>query len=229
MNEQLNRLRAQIDFRPTRGHQDADLLFTVLMHYNRGGNTDMTATQLITTAFASYDASETVEITRLIDTRTRAKSFASAFGIRTKKDIKRAITDTPDEHISLLEPDKKFVCFDGNDPKALELWDTINSVRFRDRGILINMWLYQYFSRGLCDYYNRVCANRILSWLKDEYELMKDIDAEKINTVANCLWADSRDFGDEDLVVVEEDSEDISDEDRLRNIMGVKAGAKNGK
>ena len=216
-----NRIRTQIDFRPTRGHQDADLLYPVLMHYNRGGRTSMTASQLITVAYTNYDPSESPIITKILDVRTRAKAFIKHFGILKKSDIRKVIESHPENYAEglLLEPDKKFVCFDGDDPDAKKLWSVLDAVRFRDRGILINMWLYQYFAHGNCEYYNRLCAIGLFCWLKEEYTYMGDINTARLNTVINSLWVNSSDFKEEDLPGEEEIPQEEKDE--LRVLMGI--------
>ena len=66
MNTKTNRIKAQIDFGATRGHPHSSLLFTSLMHYNRGSATDMTASQLIITAFKKYSPAETEDVTDII-------------------------------------------------------------------------------------------------------------------------------------------------------------------
>jgi len=224
MARELNRFRTQIDFRPTRGHLDADILYTVLSYYTRGGSTDMTASQLIATSYTNFDASETEEITKIIDTRHRARSFARYYEIKRKKDIIRlVVSEEPDNFTNdLIEPDKKFVCFNAEEPGVEKMWDTLNNVRFRDRGIIINKWLSQYFSHGKCEYYLRLCAARLLRWLREEYQLMKDIDTAKLNAVIDCLWVNSQEIDDAEVIPTEEIVFPDEKEARLRELMGLR-------
>jgi len=229
-NQGVNRKRTQIDFRPTRGHADADLIYTVLMHYNRGGATDMNASQLITVSYTNYDPSETEEITKFLDIRTRSRAFARQYGISRKSDIIKILDskffDSP--VFPLFEPDKKFVCFDTDDPNVLRLCETLDAVRYRDRGILINMWLYQYFAHGNCDFYNRLCAANILSWLKEEKAYMSEVNTSRLKTVINCLWANSCDFKENENEAAGEDIRQEEEErDELRVLMGITEACRN--
>lgn len=228
IQDKIKRIRTQIDFRPTRGHLDADLLYTVLMHYNRGGRTNMTASQLITVAYSSYDPSETADITKILDVRTRAKAFVEHFGISRKSDITRMIVNGADSitECTLLEPDKKFVCFDADDPAAVKLWNILESIRYRDRGNLINIWLYQYFAHGNCEYYNQLCATSLFCWLKEEYVYTADINTSRLNTVINSLWLNSCDLVDDEQLS-EIDAHKEEEKDSLRVLMGIAEASRN--
>ena len=222
MSQTINRIRTQIDFRPTRGHTEAALIYTALMHYNRGGNTDMTASQLITRAFIEYDPSEIADVTRMIDACNTARYFSALFNITQKDDIKRVIeseTITPVVNCTLLEPDKKFVCFDADDNNVKKLWGTLDAIRFRDRGCLINTWLYQYFAHGNSDYYNKLCASRLLDWLKGEYEFLTDKSATKIEVIAKFIWDNSPQSNEK--TTEKKDPYDAKKDDKLRVLMGI--------
>lgn len=223
MPQAPNRIRTQIDFRPTRGHSDADTLFTVLMHYNRGGSTNMTASQLITTAFMNYDPSEDPDITKIIDVRNKARYFVKKYNISHPRDIKRIAQDESIEigmDCALLEPDKKFVCFDADDPNVSELWKILDAIRFRDRGCLINIWLYQYFAHGNSDYYNKLCAARLLDWLRREFEFLTEKTAARIEMVSNSIWANAQ--SEQDFYQEREVTQSQENNDRLRSLMGIR-------
>lgn len=221
MATELNRIKTQIDFGATRGHLNSALIYTTLNHYNRGGSTKMTASQLIGEAFEFYDATESVDITLFIDSRTRARSFVDRYKIETKEDIKViAEKESPLLNTELLEPKKKFFCFDGDSRSIKSLWELLGGMRYRDRASFLNKVLFQYFAHGNCSFYNDLCSDRILVWLKNELKLSKVMNLDRFYKTAEMIlsYAESSDR------VIENDdlfSEASNSEDNLRKAMGL--------
>lgn len=75
INPKRTCVRRPIDFRPTRGHVDSNLIYTVLEHYKGARNTQHSASGIIVQAYREYDPSESEEITKLRDLTTRARAF----------------------------------------------------------------------------------------------------------------------------------------------------------
>ena len=217
-----DRLKTQIDFSATRGHPISSLIYTVLMHYNRGGSTGLTASELIIEAFRIYDYSESLEFTLLLDAQTRTSSFINRYNITKKIDIKDTVKNRELEtDITLLEPGKKFFCFDTEDPYTEKLWDILKDLRYRDRAAFINTFLFQYFAHGKCSYYNSLCSERILAWLKDEHVIALDIgNSERFEKMIDLIWTYSGGIY-APYRILEDETDGLNSEDKLRKAMGI--------
>lgn len=219
-----NGIQTQIDFRQTRGHINANIIYTVLMQYNGVGKSKTTASKIILQAFISYDPSEPEDITQIYDLQTRLHVFKEKYKIQTKEDLKEEIKKKPLETvIPLLEPDLKNLSFPKDTPEADRLLARLNSVRFRDRGILINKFLYQYFAKGNSSHYNTITAARLMNWMKMEYRTMKGVDNRSLDAIVNIVWMLNRNLlFDDKFSIFDEDDYDISNEsDLLRRLMGI--------
>lgn len=190
MREQKPYTRNPLDFRPARGHTDADLIYTTLVHYNGTRHSQYSASGLIVQAYKNYDASEPCEITKMADVATRCVSFAERFNAFSESEIMEAIkTVKIDRDITLLEPNEKHFSFYMLDPDVKDMWEKLTAVRYRDRGIIVNRFLYQYMAHGNVEFYNELCADRLMLWLKDEYDAMKDIDDSRLKRVVGMITA----------------------------------------
>ena len=223
MTNELPRIKTQIDFSTTRGHQNSSLLYTVLMFHNKGGNTSCNASQLITLAYDSYDSSETYMETMFFDLKSIVSTFMDEYAIIRKQDIiDAAKKKDPLVRTELLEPGKKFICLDADDPKTQELWSDLQLIRFRDRASVINKWLYQYFAHGNCRYYNRLCASILLESLKLEDLYRSGSQTQRLDTIADMIWRISgkEEPGQEKPVYTVEELDNMSeDEKRLRYLL----------
>lgn len=189
MNKRLNRIKTQIDFGATRGHLNSSLIFTTLVHYNRGSSTNMTASELIGEAFSFYDPTELADITLLIDAQTRSKAFIESYKIESRESLLGVVKKTsPLSETTIIEPGKKFFCLDGDNPSIKELWSLMEGMRYRDRAAFINKILFQYFAHGYCSFYNALCAERLLLWMKDQIALYDGKENEKIQHIADIVW-----------------------------------------
>lgn len=223
MANDINRIKTQIDFTATRGCLNSSLIYTVLSHYNRGTATVLTASQLITEAYSAFDPSETEDATFLIDSAGRTQYFTKLYKIGSKEEM-----DSVVEHasvtlsIELLEPRKKFFCFDADDPEAIKMWESLNVIRYRSRSAVINRWLYQYMAHGNCPYYNRLCAERLLDWLKMEKKYADRVNPSKYESLKDMIWKNSQTAIPSPALSPEKYEHDISDrEKRLRRAIGL--------
>lgn len=217
----LNRIKAQIDFSTARGHLSADLIFTTMNHYNRGGSTKMNASQLLGEAFKFYEPTESPDITLFIDAETRAKAFVDRFDIKSAENIKRAAEKNEVTlDIELLVPRKKYFNLDADNRYIQELWGLLEGIRYRDRAAYLNKILFHYFAHGLSEYYNALCAERILAWLKEELYLAEDLGMGRFNKISQTIWTNA---GNSNPVIDIDstfyDGEDMGD--RLRKAMGL--------
>ena len=221
MKKEMNKIKTQIDFGVTRGHLSSSLIYTTLNHYNRGGSTKMTASQLIGVAFEFYDATESPDITLFIDARTRARAFIERYEVNSRSEIKKAAENvTPHLEIELLQPSTKFFCFDGDNKSIQIMWQLLEGMRYRDRASFLNKVLFQYFAHGNCNFYNELCSERLLVWLKEELLISKEIGMERFNRVADMIL----DYAGSAEPIIENDDlfiESSSTSDRLRKAMGL--------
>lgn len=179
----------QIDFRPARGFtSEADLIFTALTYYNHGSKTSLNSTQVIVEAYRVYNAGEPEELTRLINLHVLASAFVKKYGIKCKADFYRSLKDiSVNEETELLVAGKKFISLDLDDPDAASLWELLDSVRFRDRGAVINKLLYQYFAHGNSEFYTDIATSRTFYWIKRYYEITRNISTEKIDALIEAI------------------------------------------
>ena len=214
MSDRVKRfMRQPIDFRPTRGHIDSSLIYTVLVHYNGSKNSQHSASGLILDAYRKYDPSESVEVTKMNDFATRALAFMDLYNVRNEADIVNAVkNETVKINTELIEPAEKNFSFDMNDPDVVDMWDKLNAVRYRDRGTLVNRFLYQYMANGHADYYKDLCAARLLLWFKDEYTAGRQLQNESFSRMARLLYYAN---------AIREAQEENVSSDELRRFAGV--------
>lgn len=221
-NNTIHRLKRTIDFGAARGHINSDLLYTVLMKYNRG-RFGLTASELLVEAYKHFSPEIPMDITAVIDFRNKSQVFLERYEVRKKSDIRNIIADVPvKQETSLLEPAQKFFNFDAEDPEAVRMCDTLDIIRYRDRGIFVNKFLYQYFSSGKSDVYNDFCADRLLAWMKEEASFRAKFDTTLLRTVIDSIWRLSPNI--EDIYtdyISEPEEEDMSQLERLKKAIGL--------
>ena len=201
--------RVAIDFRPTRGREVSDLVAAVLAYYCGIGSKSRSASRLAVDAYRAYDASEPESITAIFDFRTRSRAFIEEFRIRSRNDIYTVVKNTPiDFELPAAEPTEKHMSFSEDDPDAMSLLDSLNAIRFRDRGIMLTKIIFQYLAHGYDPYYNKLSAYMLLKWLKEEYECSEGTGREKFEVIIDRICFDA-------LKQEERDTDD------LRRIIGV--------
>lgn len=221
-NNKIHRLKKTIDFGAARGHINSDLIYTVLMKYNRG-RFGLTASELIVEAYKQFAPEIPVDITAVVDFRNKSQVFLERYDVKKKADIKNIISSVPVKQATeLLEPAQKFFNFDADDPDAVEMCNTLDAIRYRDRGIFVNRFLYQYFSSGESEIYNDFCADRLLAWMKEEASFRAKFDPALLRTVIDSIWRQSPNVEDINSDYVSEPGDDdLSELERLKKAIGL--------
>ncbi len=211
--------RICIDFRPSRGHEITALVYTVLKHHSAKQGKGGKAAFIVREAYKNYDPAESVQTTNMIDFATTAKAFVNEYKIGSKEDILSVIMDEPlAEDIELMVPDEKTFSFSEDEKTSAKLLDTLDGIRFRDRGTLIATMVYQYFAHGHDEYYNHFAAVRLLDALKSEYIVADLIGTKKFNTLISFIECAA---AEEMAKYSHKEPESVSS-DELRAFMGVK-------
>lgn len=220
METTINRIKTQIDFTTLRGNNRAQLVYTALNYYNRGSNTGTTASDLIIEAYKLYDPSETEEITEMRDLKNKAQAFISRYNIKEPAEILMAAKTQEVKGVTKLDDiKKKFFNFDADDPVAKDMWEILEGIRFRDRAAVLFRMLFQYFAHGNCPFYNDLCADRILAWMRDDYDLVGKYGTERIENIAEIIW---RIGATREALLERENQQSLPDDgDRLRKAMGL--------
>lgn len=221
-NKKIHRLKKTIDFGAARGHVNSSLIYTVLMKYNRG-RFGLTSSELIVEAYRRFAPDIPEDITAVIDFRNKSQVFLRRYEVAKKADIKSVISSVPvKQDTELLDPAQKFFNFDADDPDAVRMCETLDIIRYRDRGIFVNRFLYQYFSSGESEVYNNFCADRLLAWMKEEASFRAKFDATLLRAVIDCVWRQSPSI--EDIYfdfVSDPGEEDLSQIERLKKAIGL--------